>query len=115
MKNIFFILLFIPAVFIGQETNLTFNSSMNFKIIDDYRVSTSFSNSHSSNPFSLNQQNIRFNKYENSISKDVGKNIFYKASYQEIKGIDNLAANLLIGLAIEICRIIETPQISFCP
>ena len=58
---------------------MTFNSSMNFKIIDDNRVSTSFSISLTRNPFSLNQQNIRFNKYENSISKDLVNNIFYKA------------------------------------
>ncbi len=109
------LVIFIPAVFIGQETNFTFNASMDFKIIDDYRSSISFSNSLFSIPFSLNQQNIRFNKYENSISKYVGNNNFYKAPYQENKGIDNLAANLFIGLAIEICRAIETPQISFCP
>ena len=102
-------------MFIGQETNVTFNSSMNFKLIDDNRVSTSFSISLTNNPFSLNQQNIRYNDYENSISKDVANNIFYKAPYRENKGIDNLAANLFIELALEICRAIETPQSSYCP
>ena len=131
--------MFSPAVFIGQKTNVVFNSSLDFNIKVDYSNQTYFSNSIYYNPFFIIQiplllenhrlihpldrsifdldvqQKIGLLNYENSIPYGAGNNVFYRELFLNKGGMDNLAVNLFLGLIIEVCRVIETPQITFCP
>ena len=123
MKSTIFILLFLPAVLIGQKHSSTFKEAIDLNVNIKIKVNKPyFTYSNYQNSLIIKQANIfsepkyvNFYNVENTLLLESHNNIFYQKPIFNARLIDNQALDLFLELTIEILRVIETPQISFCP
>ena len=123
MKSTIFILLFLPAVLIGQKHSSTFKAAIDLNVNTKIKVNKPYlTYSNYQNSLTIKQGNIfsdpkyvNFYDIENALLLEAHNNIFYQRPIFNARLIDNQTLDFFLELTIEILRVIGTPQISFCP
>ena len=123
MRSSLFILLFLPALLIGQKHSSTFKGTIDFNVNTKIKVNKPYlTYSNYKNSLTIKQANIfsdpkyvNFYNIENSLLLESHNNIFYQRPIFNSRLIDNQTLDFFVELTIEILRVIGTPQISFCP
>jgi hypothetical protein len=123
VRSSLFILLFLPALLIGQKHSSTFKGTIDFNVNTKIKVNKPYlTYSNYKNSLTIKQANIfsypkyvNFYNIENSLLLESHNNIFYQRPIFNSRVIDNQTLDFFVELTIETLRVIGTPQISFCP